>query len=244
MTFGPMRVVSVVLVVAVNVALEATTTECIEMVEVPAASPTSHTQHSLPPPPPPHHIHTSTTPPTQYEQPRVSRESEGREHDNIHRGRVRKKRATYFLPPGSVFETEFSITIPIPMPSGESIPLKLEVPLKLDLPNITFSNFLEGRKSIYRDERFNVYGIVEGLFYKFGMDGRACVLRAVCEKAQITLEGTGILGEIIGNILGASSASSYTDLYEYIQAEEYGRMEGDCWALYPSCPVSFFKWID
>ncbi|KAK4314693.1 hypothetical protein Pmani_014030 [Petrolisthes manimaculis] len=212
MTFGPLRVISVVLVVAVNVALEATRTEAIEMVE--------------------------------QEQPQVNHEYEGREHDNIHTGKVRKKRATYLLPPGSIFETEFTITLPISTYSGESIPLKLEVPLKLDLPNITFSNFLEGRKSIHRDERFNVYTLVEGLFYKVGMDGRACVLRAVCEKAQITLEGTGILGEIISNILGVSSASSNTDLYEYIQAEEYGRMEGDCLALYPSCPVSLFKWID
>ncbi|XP_071527775.1 uncharacterized protein, partial [Panulirus ornatus] len=158
--------------------------------------------------------------------------------------RSRKKRATLVWPSGSIFEVEFYLTIPITAPAGVTIPFTLDVPYRFKLPNLTTSNFL-GRGQSHKDDRFHLYGVIEGLFDKFGADGRACVLRAVCEHAQTHLMGAGILGEVISTILVASSASSSSEeMHEYVTAEFYGKSHGNCRSMYPTCPISLFSWLD
>lgn len=157
-------------------------------------------------------------------------------------GKSRKKRAALYWPDGSVFIAEFFFVIPIEAPTGVSIPFTIDVPYEFTLPNITAENFFK-RENIGRDDRLNLYGVVERLFQRFGLDGRACVLRAVCEKASSSLEGAGMLGEVITTILTASLSVASEGMYEYLVAEHNGRTRGDCWALYPSCPVSLFNWL-
>ncbi|XP_047496325.1 uncharacterized protein LOC125043963 [Penaeus chinensis] len=160
----------------------------------------------------------------------------------------RKKRATLYWPEDSQFVAEFYFTIPISAPSGVSIPFTIDVPYKFTLPNVT-SNILgrgkaNSKNTAYFSERLDVYGVVEGIFEKFGMNGKACMLRAVCERAESHLVEAGMLGEVITTILAASSASSSDDIYEYQTAEYYGKTHGDCWNLYPGCPMSLFNWIE
>lgn len=45
-------------------------------------------------------------------------------------------------------------------------------------------------------------------------------------------------------LLRASYGSSSNNLYDYVNAEHYGRAYGDCWAAYPQCPMSLFKLFD
>ncbi|KAK8371708.1 hypothetical protein O3P69_013560 [Scylla paramamosain] len=157
-------------------------------------------------------------------------------------GKSRKKRAALYWPDGSVFIAEFFFVIPIEAPMGVSIPFTIDVPYEFTLPNITAADFFK-RENIGRDDRLNLYGVVERLFQRFGLDGRACVLRAVCERASSSLEGAGMLGEIITTILTASLSIASEGMYEYLVAEHNGRTRGDCWALYPSCPISLFNWL-
>ena len=42
-----------------------------------------------------------------------------------------------------------------------------------------------------------IYEAVEDFLFKFGMDGKACLLRAICETHESPLIGYGLFGEVI-----------------------------------------------
>ena len=42
-----------------------------------------------------------------------------------------------------------------------------------------------------------LYEIVEEFLFKFGMDGKACLLRAICEMHESPLVGYGLFGEML-----------------------------------------------
>ena len=42
-----------------------------------------------------------------------------------------------------------------------------------------------------------LYEIVEEFLFKFGMDGKACLLRAICEMHESPLIGYGLFGEML-----------------------------------------------
>ncbi|XP_045591012.1 uncharacterized protein [Procambarus clarkii] len=95
---------------------------------------------------------------------------------------------------------------------------------------------LHHKRSLAND-RSAIYSLLEDFFSKAGLDGEACVLRAVCEVGEAPLEEYGIFGEII-NLVFAPSFQGDTDQRDYIQAEEYGRSYGNCWSAFPDCPMS------
>jgi hypothetical protein len=45
--------------------------------------------------------------------------------------------------------------------------------------------------------RVLVYEAVEDFLFKFGMDGKACLLRAICETHESPLIGYGMFGEVM-----------------------------------------------
>ena len=47
------------------------------------------------------------------------------------------------------------------------------------------------------DYRAMLYEVVEEFLFKFGMDGKACLLRAICEMHESPLMGYGLLGEML-----------------------------------------------
>lgn len=53
------------------------------------------------------------------------------------------------------------------------------------------------KNAFHGGERAILYGIVEDLLSTFGMDGKACLLRAICEVHSMTaLHRLGLFGEI------------------------------------------------
>ncbi|XP_050713139.1 uncharacterized protein LOC126996582 [Eriocheir sinensis] len=154
------------------------------------------------------------------------------------RGRQRRKRAALYWPADSLFVAEFFFIVPIQAPTGVSIPFTIDVPYEFTLPNVTKIG------AMARDDRLDLYGVVERLFERFGLDGRECLLRAVCERASSSLEGAGMLGEVLTTILTASLSTSSEGMYEYVLAEHNGRTDGECWTHYPRCPISLFNWLE
>lgn len=97
--------------------------------------------------------------------------------------------------------------------------------------------------------------------YKYG-EGKACLLRTICEAAHTPLDDkSGVLAEIMSAVLRYSSL--YTSRYfllivtylffrpsrtnepfdhhlnaDYVAAEELGRSRGNCHNLYPECDIS------
>ncbi|KAE8751628.1 hypothetical protein FOCC_FOCC001476 [Frankliniella occidentalis] len=84
-----------------------------------------------------------------------------------------------------------------------------------------------------------LYAVVEDLLDNFGMDGKACLLRAICEvhgRSAESLRSLGVLGEMLRLFLTASKSPFAVLLPEYVQAERAGAGDGECWPYFRDCP--------
>ncbi|KAJ8948104.1 hypothetical protein NQ318_008457 [Aromia moschata] len=93
-------------------------------------------------------------------------------------------------------------------------------------------------------ERALLYMVIEEFLENFGMNGKACLLRAICEVHAHPLKNFGLVGEMLKLFLSASK-SPYADLLvEYVEAENAGsgKMGGpaECWPYMKDCPKSLF----
>ncbi|XP_075217488.1 uncharacterized protein LOC142322367 [Lycorma delicatula] len=95
---------------------------------------------------------------------------------------------------------------------------------------------------LHGGERALLYILLEDFLANFGMDGKACLLRAICEvHGHTSLRRFGLLGEVV-QLFFTASKSPYSELLEeYIEAEKAGRDDGDCWRYYKNCPKSLFR---
>ncbi|XKL64398.1 hypothetical protein PGB90_004484 [Kerria lacca] len=91
-------------------------------------------------------------------------------------------------------------------------------------------------------ERALLYTIVEDLLASFGMDGKACLLRAICEvHSHSSIQKFGLVGEIVELFFSASKSPFAELLDEYVQAEVTGRQKRECWPYFKDCPKSLFQ---
>nr|CAD7198719.1 unnamed protein product [Timema douglasi] len=110
-------------------------------------------------------------------------------------------------------------------------------------------------------ERALLYTVVEDFLSNFGMDGKSCLLRAICEVHGQPLHHYGFLGEILklfftlvslmifstttiiktSVLYSRASKSPFAEiLEEYVAAERTGQGDGECWPYYKDCPKSLF----
>ncbi|CAG9565937.1 unnamed protein product [Danaus chrysippus] len=107
-------------------------------------------------------------------------------------------------------------------------------------------NHIEEEEEPQRMNRWDFYKIMEHMMERYGYSGRPCLLRTICEAAEVpfTYEN-GLLGEI-GHILFTPSTtkdslSHHTD-NEYHAAERLGRDIGrNCESLFPECESSILE---
>lgn len=95
--------------------------------------------------------------------------------------------------------------------------------------------------SIHGGERAALYEYVEDYLFTFGMDGKSCLLRAICEMHESPLLGYGIFGELLEVFLTPSRSSYQQRMTDYISAERAGKHEGECWRYERDCTRSLFK---
>lgn len=93
-------------------------------------------------------------------------------------------------------------------------------------------------------ERALLYVMLEDLLDQFGMDGRACLLRAICEIHAHPMTNFGLVGEML-KLFFSASKSPYADmLTEYVEAEYAGTGQyggpAECWPYMKDCPKSLF----
>uniref|UniRef100_A0A182JXQ2 Uncharacterized protein n=1 Tax=Anopheles christyi TaxID=43041 RepID=A0A182JXQ2_9DIPT len=84
--------------------------------------------------------------------------------------------------------------------------------------------------------RRQLFAVLEQAFSRSGRNGRACLLRAVCEVAEMPLKHNGLIGEIIDVIFTPSPSDSPLDP-DYLLAQSYGQQGRDCTVQYPDCPL-------
>ncbi|XP_045501933.1 uncharacterized protein LOC123699104 [Colias croceus] len=90
-------------------------------------------------------------------------------------------------------------------------------------------------------ERALMYGIAEDLLANFGLDGKECLLRAICEVHAHPLHNFGFLGEVMKLFFSPSKSPYATLLDEYVKAQQAGESGGECWPYYRLCPKSIFQ---
>lgn len=101
--------------------------------------------------------------------------------------------------------------------------------------------------------RWDLYRILESALETLGSPGKVCLLRAVCEAAELPFDPShGLLGELLHALLTPSSTSEYSDLYddrEYLAAEHIGKnrinkqSKGQCKYIFHECiysPLDYF----
>uniref|UniRef100_A0A182SE02 Uncharacterized protein n=1 Tax=Anopheles maculatus TaxID=74869 RepID=A0A182SE02_9DIPT len=102
----------------------------------------------------------------------------------------------------------------------------------------------EHKHAFHGGERALLYVVVEDFIANFGLDGRACMLRAICEVHSKSIEKFGLIGEMLKLFFTASLSPYSEHLDEYVTAEKVGRGQdgpGECFPYYKDCPRSLFR---
>uniref|UniRef100_T1GLK8 Uncharacterized protein n=1 Tax=Megaselia scalaris TaxID=36166 RepID=T1GLK8_MEGSC len=90
--------------------------------------------------------------------------------------------------------------------------------------------------------RFDIYKSFEMLLNRRGLDGKQCLMVAICEAGSISFqEGFDTLGDIFHLFLTPSSTEdeiSQSVDNDYIQAEIFGRAGGNCVKRFNRCNLS------
>ncbi|KOC63346.1 hypothetical protein WH47_04795 [Habropoda laboriosa] len=94
---------------------------------------------------------------------------------------------------------------------------------------------------LYGGERALLYGTAEDMLANFGLNGKACLLRAICEVQGHPLSNFGLIGEMLKLFFTASKSPFANLLEEYVEAENRGKFHGECWPYYKDCPKSLFR---
>ncbi|XP_055625287.1 uncharacterized protein LOC129767976 [Toxorhynchites rutilus septentrionalis] len=102
----------------------------------------------------------------------------------------------------------------------------------------------EHKHSFHGGERALLYTVVEDFISNFGLDGKACMLRAICEVHSKRVESFGLIGEML-KLFFTASMSPYSEFIpEYVSAENIGKGKagpGECFPYYKDCPKSLFR---
>ncbi|XP_318465.6 uncharacterized protein LOC4577283 [Anopheles gambiae] len=90
--------------------------------------------------------------------------------------------------------------------------------------------------------RWMVYKAMEGLSTGYGYGGRACVLRSICEAADVQFTHTGgVFAELLHIMFSPSTTKELISEHrdnEYFRAEQLGRAGAPCSKLFHECSTS------
>ncbi|CAH2267624.1 jg27896 [Pararge aegeria aegeria] len=144
----------------------------------------------------------------------------------------RRKRSLLYSEGGSIDDIE-----------GSDIKAEISLEEAIRRQETLDKKHIEENPEPQRMNRWDFYKIIEHMIGRYGYSGRPCLLRTICEAAEVpfTYEN-GLLGEI-GHILFTPSTtkdvlSHHTD-NEFHAAERLGRDAGaDCESMFPECESS------
>ncbi|KAL1506076.1 hypothetical protein ABEB36_005507 [Hypothenemus hampei] len=90
--------------------------------------------------------------------------------------------------------------------------------------------------------RWLIYELIEHYLERYHYpDGKACLLKSICQLSSIKLEErSGLLAEIVQHILTPSTTREEIEdhgNYAYHVAEKLGKEIGNCEHIYPECPM-------
>ncbi|TRY81177.1 hypothetical protein TCAL_11848 [Tigriopus californicus] len=198
--------------------------------------------------------------------------------EHLPRSNLLSRTRRFIFDDPNTWEGEVILALSIPIgPLGTSLGLDLPFAFTLgggdssarDLSDYTFDHNLVRKRrssqrsgralqsphnlmdhSFHEDKRTQLAREIENYATQYlHIDGHACMLRALCEMAQVPLHSSGFIGDLMNllvtpnHILDALVESPSTP-NEYVQAQISGRHWDDCSHLFGQCTHSLFKFVD
>ncbi|XP_023239986.1 uncharacterized protein LOC111638487 [Centruroides sculpturatus] len=155
---------------------------------------------------------------------------------NTHSKLTRRVRR-FLFPSNSLLSIKTDLKMPISLPGRMTGSIDMSLPISIPL-----SRFLTegtGRD----DNRMELFFFLENLIQRFGIDGKSCLLKSICEIAEIPMDEEGVIGTFINGLFKVSNLTRRYGMDDYIKAEKLGRMGGNCSKNYKNCPFSFFSTV-
>ncbi|XP_032790698.1 uncharacterized protein LOC116927754 [Daphnia magna] len=118
--------------------------------------------------------------------------------------------------------------------------MQLIIPITIFIDTI-FSDKAGYTARSFGNEKYQVYKSVEGILQSTGIDGKACLLRTICEMQTNPIGEFTVVGEII-TILLSPKRGINDFLHEYIDAEQIGQSSNmTCAREFSDCPISLYN---
>ncbi|XP_014228576.1 uncharacterized protein LOC106653592 [Trichogramma pretiosum] len=158
-----------------------------------------------------------------------------------------KKLKRYFVfPQGSNIQVVYCLTIGAEgRPDGDLV-LGLTAALAYELPS-SISDDAINDNVLHRRSRAAVYPKIEAFLQSTGLDGRSCVMRALCEAGTRHPSQRGS-GSFVQELLHAiftlrqdGGSFDREDHREYDEAATAAHEARNCAELYPSCQQSIYE---
>ncbi|KAI9563742.1 hypothetical protein GHT06_011206 [Daphnia sinensis] len=105
---------------------------------------------------------------------------------------------------------------------------------------------VHGQGRSMEQDQFQIYKSIEGALQVAGMDGKACLLRTICEMQQNQLGQYTLAGEFATLLLTPKKGETgFTGfLHDYLEAEKVGRsLNQSCSDSFPRCPLSLIEYF-
>ncbi|RXG67595.1 hypothetical protein Avbf_09691 [Armadillidium vulgare] len=79
--------------------------------------------------------------------------------------------------------------------------------------------------------------------FSFGLPGRSCLLKAICETAEEPIESLGLLGEMLTMLLSPGFGGEMEEMREFVDAEITGRLNSTCFDSFKDCPIHLVDFL-
>ncbi|XP_046450906.1 uncharacterized protein LOC124198884 [Daphnia pulex] len=118
--------------------------------------------------------------------------------------------------------------------------IQLLVPVTIFLDTI-FADTAGYTTRGFGDDQYQIYKSMEGILQATGIDGKACLLRTICEMQTNPIGEFTVVGEIL-TILLSPKRGINDFLHDYIDAEHIGQSHNmTCAGEFRECPVSLYN---
>ncbi|XP_048504779.1 uncharacterized protein LOC105686950 [Athalia rosae] len=165
----------------------------------------------------------------------------GKNCTDVDTGRVLSRRKRYLIfPRGSNMQLVYCLTIGAYGRDGDLV-LGLTAAMAWELPSQVDKTAVD---LLHRRSRSVMYPKIEAFLKAAGLDGRSCVLRALCEAGKRKKEDIGE-GTFVQEVLHAAfSLPNDGSKFESVEHEIYDYAHSareDCAKLYPTCEHSIYE---
>ncbi|XP_041980980.1 uncharacterized protein LOC121734435 [Aricia agestis] len=159
-------------------------------------------------------------------------------------GSIRKRRHLTF-PDGStlVLTVSTAKTFLTHIPSGWNLVMELDLIFNLPGPNFTVAH---ARRKLHHRQKRQIWEQLQKSIDYYNLNGRACVLRSICEaKSYLAPPGRSLVHDILRSIFTAPThegdfREEIKDVYEDILDPSYCKQMNDC----PFSLLSFILFIN